>query len=161
MTNKVMAFECPSALRKFIPFCEARWRANAARLQCWKGAAMQIPWKWEGSRAPRRNPDPVGPGPTKSEIGKPLKTSCETNVFSGELFSPRPRPARHRGAIFGQEALSGLHFVGFVGLGPRTSMNRFLQEVLCGLLIFGSVKPDPNIFLCTSPTQFCHFRVGR
>ena len=125
MTSKVMAFECPSALRKFIPFCEARWRANAARLQCWKGAAMQIPWKWEGSRAPRRNPDPVGPGPTKSEIGKPLKTSCETNVFSGELFSLRPRPARHRGVILKQEALSGLHFVGFVGLGPRTSMNRF------------------------------------
>ena len=161
MTSKVMAFECPSALRKFIPFCEARLRANAARLQCWKGAAMQIPWKWESSRAPRRNPDPVGPGPTKSEIGKPLKTSCETNVFSGELFSLRPRPARHRGAISGQEALSGLHFVGFVGLGPRTVLNRFLLEVLCGLLIFGSAKPDPKIFLCTSPKQFCHFRVGR
>ena len=86
---------------------------------------MQIPWKWEGSRAPRRNPDPVGPGPTKSEIGKPLKTSCETNAFSGELLSLRTRLARHRGVILRQEALSGLHFVGFVGLGPRTSMNRF------------------------------------
>ena len=102
MTSKVMAFECPSALRKFIPFCEARWRANAARLQCWKGAAMQIPWKWESSRAPRRNPDPVGPGPTKSKIGKRLKSFCETNVSSGELFSPRARPARGRGSSGGR-----------------------------------------------------------
>ena len=160
MTSKVMAFECPSALRKFIPFCEARWRANAARLQCWKGAAMQIPWKWESSRAPRRNPDPVGPGPTKSKKCKTLKTSCETNVFWGEQFSPRPRPARHRGAIW-TGSLERFAFCRFRRTGPEDIHESCLQEILCGLLIFGFVKPDPKTCVCASPKQFCHFRVGR
>ena len=60
MTCAVLALECPSSLRKFIPFCEARRHENAARVQCWMGAALEIHWKCENNRAPRTNLTPRG-----------------------------------------------------------------------------------------------------
>ena len=160
MIYMVVALECPSALRKFIPLCEARRHENAARLQCWEGAALENYRKCESNRAPRRNSTPRGARSRSDRI------TPETDSF-GRRLSGLPicgsvgRGPKVLRKLFFQEILSGLRIFGFVGLGPNTSITVLCKVVLGGLPIFWSVELDPKSLFVGSPMRFGSFRIGR
>ena len=100
MIYMVVALECPSALRKFIPLCEARRHENAARLQCWEGAALEIHRKCESSRAPRMNLTPHGARSRSERITRGTVRLRESPKRFAHLRFRRRRPESIEEALF-------------------------------------------------------------
>ena len=160
MTGTVLALECPSSLRKFIPFCEARRRENPARLQCWEGAALENYRKCESNRAPRRNSTPRGARSRSERITQETDSLGRRFKRFAHLRFRRTRPESMENTFFAGSPKRFAHFR-FRRTGPENFQCGFFQEVLGGLRIFGSVELDPKSFFGRSPMRFGNFRIGR
>ena len=160
MIYMVVALECPSALRKFIPLCEARRHENAARLQCWEGAALEIHRKCESSRAPRMNLTPHGARSRSERITRGTVRLRGSPKRFAHLRFRRRRPESIEEALFDRTSKAVCAFSVSSDWARKLPV-RFFQEVLGGLRIFGSVELDPKSLFGRSPMRFGNFRIGR
>ena len=147
MTGTVLALECPSSLRKFIQFCEARCRENPARLQCWEGAALEIYGKCESNRAPRRNSTPRGARSRSERITQETDSLGRRFKRFAHLRFRRTRPESMENTFFAGSPKQFAHFR-FRRTGPEDIDNGFLAGSLRRFADFRVRGTGPESCFC-------------
>ena len=162
MTGTVLALECPSSLRKFIPFCEARRHENAARVQCWKGAALEIHRKCESSRAPRTNLTPRRARSRSERITQETASFGRSPERFAHVWFLRSGPEDLENDVFATRPRRFAHF----RVGRTGPENCFCTEVQWNLAtfgsagkLFGSSYDRTRKFFSRKSYAVCHFRV--